>query len=631
MSNLSVSIQPFPRHSHSLVTSLVAIVLLAMLLFHPTMAQENTGIGYHSAAFLRVSSAARQVGMGEAFSALADDINLMRYNIGGLGNLRNVMLAANFHNWIGDTQQGAIGVALPTRWGVFGFDFSYFNEGTIVELDEFFRQTGGTRFSDDVMLTFGYGSYIKLLNNDFGFGGSVKLLRQNLVGEQNTAVAIDVGTQFRLKHISFGATIQNFGLAKVRFQEQESTLPMTYRLGSAARLPIGESMKLNLGFDVAWVTSEKLRYYSGGELMIADLIALRTGYKFHKTEPSRWSFGFGLNIPMDWLAHSQTRLDYAYSPMDVFQTSMHRFSMLFKFGAVQRVLALNISEREKIAALNEKLQKELEELQRAKRAAMEAEARTRQMEEEIKRRLEHIKKIAAESEGKIEVQPQTKKRILVRMRINFDFDKANIRPEDYKTMHQIGEILNTYPEAKVHISGHTDSIGPEEYNIRLSQRRIDSVMAYLAKKENVSPDRFYMPVGYGELKPIATNATPEGRFLNRRVDFLLFTFDAKPEMPEGSAIKGVEAIDEKTVRIVCNGKVKFKVKYLRNPERLAIDLPHIYLLSDIQSVNINKGPFIRARFGYHPDGKFSRVVFDLKHKIKADVKAVDNYVVIHVK
>jgi len=607
------------------------LLLIFFMLPHQGVGQYNTGIGYHGAAFLRISPAARQVAMGEAFSALADDINLMRYNIGALGNLRNIMLAANFHNWIGDTQQGSIGLSLPTRWGILGFDFSYFNEGQIVELDEFFRQTGGTRFSDDIMLTFGYGSYLKLLNNDFSFGGGLKLLRQNLVGEQNTNFALDIGAQFRLKHLSFAATVQNFGLSKVRFQEQETSLPMMYRLGSAARLPIGESLKLNLGFDVLWITSEKLRYFSGSELLMGDLLAIRGGYKFSKVAPSNWSFGFGINIPMEWLAHSKTRIDYSYSPMDVFQTSMHRFSLLFKFGAVQRVLALNVSESERLAAINERLQKELAELERAKRAAQEAEARTKAMEEEIARRLARIKKIAAESEGKIEVQPQTKKRILVRMRINFDFDKANIRPEDFKTMHQVGEILNTYPEAKVHISGHTDSVGPEEYNIRLSQRRVDSVMVFLAKKENVSIDRFYMPVGYGELRPIADNSTAKGRFLNRRVDFLLFTFDAQPEMPDGSAIERVEVVNEKTVRIVCNGKVKFKTKKLSNPERFIVDLPDVYLLSDVKSVALNRGPFIRARFGFHPKGRFSRVVFDLKRPIKAEVTAKDNFVIIKVK
>jgi hypothetical protein len=198
-------------------------------------------------------------------------------------------------------------------------------------------------------------------------------------------------------------------------------------------------------------------------------------------------------------------------------------------------------------------------------------------------------------------------------------------------MHKVGEILNTYPEAKVQLSGHTDYIGTEEYNIRLSQRRIDSVMVFLINKEKISREKFFMPVGYGESRPIATNESAEGRFRNRRVEFLLYTMDSVPEMPDGSAIKAVEVIDDMTVRIICNGKVNFKSDLMDNPNRLVIDFPNIFLLNDIASYELNRGAFQRARLGYHPSGKFSRVVFDLSKKIDVNVNAVDNYIVITVK
>lgn len=607
---------------------------LSMLVFLHSgslIAQNNTGVGYHGAAFLRINPAARQVAMGEANTALADDINSMRYNIGGLGNLRKIMLAVNYHNWIEDTQQGSIALALPTWRGVLGFEFSYFNEGKITELDAAFRPTGGLSYSDDIMMTLGYGVYLKVMNNDFGIGGSVKLLRQNLVGMQETDYAVDLGAQLRLKHLSFAATVQNFGLTKVNFDQRAVSLPETYRVGAATRLPLGQALKLNLAGDVAWTTSEKLRYYTGSELVISDLIAIRGGYKIHKIEPSRWAMGVGLNIPMEWLARSQTRLDYTYTPMDVFESSTNRFSLLFTFGVTQPVSALNMPERSGLDDMSERLRKELEAAEKARIAAQQAEERTRQMEEEIARRLEYIKQIAAESQGKIEVEPKTPEKILVSMRINFDFDQARIRTEEFPTMHRVGEILNTYPEAKVHISGHTDWIGPDDYNILLSQRRVDSVMVFLIQKDGVAGDRFYMPIGYGETKPIASNETDEGRSRNRRVEFLLYTMDSVPEMPEGSAIKSVEVLDDQTVRIVCNGKVKFEVMTLDDPNRLLIDLPNIYLLNDVANYELNRGPFIRARVGFHPQEKFSRVVFDLARRIDVDVQSVDSNVVVKVK
>jgi outer membrane protein OmpA-like peptidoglycan-associated protein len=374
-----------------------------------------------------------------------------------------------------------------------------------------------------------------------------------------------------------------------------------------------------------------MRYHVGGELDISRLLAIRSGYKIHNFAVSPWSVGFGLHIPMDWLARSETRLDYSYSPMDAFETTAHRFSLLFTFGVATRVLGLNMAERAEIAELNEKLRLELEAAEKARLSLQEAEEKTRLLQKEMAERLAQIQKIAAESEGKIEVEPQTEKRILVSMRINFDFDKANIRPEEFETMRQVGEILNTYPEAEVHVSGHTDSIGPEEYNTVLSQRRIDSVTVFLSKRENVSADRFYMPIGYGELRHIATNATEEGRFRNRRVEFLLFTYDAVPEMPEGSAVRSVKAVDSETIRIICNGSVDYTVKTFTDPDRLVIDFANIYLLSMQNTYELNQGPFVRARLGYHPEDRFTRVAIDLSRPVDVTTRLMENVVVIKLK
>jgi hypothetical protein len=140
-----------------------------------------------------------------------------------------------------------------------------------------------------------------------------------------------------------------------------------------------------------------------------------------------------------------------------------------------------------------------------------------------------------------------------------------------------------------------------------------------------------MPIGYGELKPVDTNSTEEGRFRNRRVEFLLFTFDAVPEIPEGSAVMSVEITDDSSVRIVCNGKVNFTVQSMSEPERLIVDFPGIFLLSNVPTVELNRGPFIRARLGFHSAEQFTRVVLDLTQKVMVDVQLQDNVVVVRLK
>lgn len=101
--------------------------------------------------------------------------------------------------------------------------------------------------------------------------------------------------------------------------------------------------------------------------------------------------------------------------------------------------------------------------------------------------------------------------------VNFEFDSARLTPESKDILDQAAEVLKAYPDVDVDVEGHTDSIGPDEYNLGLSERRANSVKTYLMQKD-ISGGRM-TPVGYGETIPIDTNDTEEGRANNRRVEF----------------------------------------------------------------------------------------------------------------
>ena len=107
--------------------------------------------------------------------------------------------------------------------------------------------------------------------------------------------------------------------------------------------------------------------------------------------------------------------------------------------------------------------------------------------------------------------------------VNFDFDKDTLRPDAVVILDEAADILNKYPQLKVEVAGHTDSIGTEPYNQDLSQRRAQVVYNYLAGK-GVDASRMVGPNGYGELRPIAPNTNedgsdnPEGRARNRRTE-----------------------------------------------------------------------------------------------------------------
>lgn len=110
--------------------------------------------------------------------------------------------------------------------------------------------------------------------------------------------------------------------------------------------------------------------------------------------------------------------------------------------------------------------------------------------------------------------------------LNFDFDKYNVKPEYYDLLNNIKEFVeqNNY---EVTIVGHTDSIGSNAYNFKLSRRRAESVKAKLLEF-GLSEDRIVGIEAMGEEQPIATNETKEGRAQNRRVEFKLVQRENTP-------------------------------------------------------------------------------------------------------
>lgn len=103
--------------------------------------------------------------------------------------------------------------------------------------------------------------------------------------------------------------------------------------------------------------------------------------------------------------------------------------------------------------------------------------------------------------------------------ILFDTDSYTIKAESFKTLKEIGQLLQDDAELRVSIEGHTDSDGSEEHNQTLSQNRANSVRDYLISSYNIKPERLEAK-GWGESKPIDTNDTPEGKANNRRVELV---------------------------------------------------------------------------------------------------------------
>lgn len=148
-------------------------------------------------------------------------------------------------------------------------------------------------------------------------------------------------------------------------------------------------------------------------------------------------------------------------------------------------------------------------------AEIAAELRERQRRE---RKLREVRAVFSEEEGEVLVSGD---RLILRLHgFVFPTGRAEVLPDHHSLLTKVQRVLREFPEAPVTVEGHTDSQGNPEFNHALSQRRAIAVREYLLSAMPISSARI-SAVGYGETRPIATNATAEGRERNRRIEVVL--------------------------------------------------------------------------------------------------------------
>ena len=113
----------------------------------------------------------------------------------------------------------------------------------------------------------------------------------------------------------------------------------------------------------------------------------------------------------------------------------------------------------------------------------------------------------------------TKTKIEIKQTIFFDFRKATIKRVSFALLDEVAQAMRDNPTLRVEIQGHTDSVGNDRFNLKLSQKRAESVKKYLVQ-QGIEARRM-VPKGYGETVPIADNRTSDGRGENRRVEFVI--------------------------------------------------------------------------------------------------------------
>jgi outer membrane protein OmpA-like peptidoglycan-associated protein len=156
------------------------------------------------------------------------------------------------------------------------------------------------------------------------------------------------------------------------------------------------------------------------------------------------------------------------------------------------------------------------EAERARMAAREANQQRQAAEDEkveLRKRLEQQLNMILETH-------QTARGLIVNISdVLFDFNKYTLKPGAREKLAKVSGILLAYPGLRLQLEGHTDSIGTDEYNLVLSQKRADAVKDYLIEQGVVAAN--VSAVGLGKENPVATNDTNAGRQQNRRVEMVV--------------------------------------------------------------------------------------------------------------
>ncbi len=175
--------------------------------------------------------------------------------------------------------------------------------------------------------------------------------------------------------------------------------------------------------------------------------------------------------------------------------------------SMQRSINEILKQREETATAESRYKQELSEYQ--KKASLSSAERSA---------LRRVESMFAEFEANVY---QKNKDVLISVHgFSFPPGKSNIETENFALLNKIVQAINTFPNSRITVSGHTDALGNDSVNMTLSETRAGNVAKFLTEVGGVSNERI-VAYGYGEDRPVANNETAEGRAANRRVDIMI--------------------------------------------------------------------------------------------------------------
>lgn len=333
--------------------SFVINIFAMSLLFSQNVSITKTGTT--AASFLKLGVGARTVGMGGAYTAVANDISSIYWNPAGLGRLKtNGEASFNHIDWIADVKYDAASAAIVVGdLGTVGLSFTSMNVGEMEVTTVQSPEGTGEKFTAGGMLI-GI-SYARNLTDKFSIGFNVKYVREHIWNMRAQNFALDIGTLYTadfLNGLTLGASISNFGskmkldgrdnlvliktgtggenIVNAEYELDSYDLPLIFRVGLSTEVFNSENNRLTLAVDAVHPNDNTEYVNSGLEYTFANLFSVRGGWKSAFERGTEQGLTFGVGIQYEIANQIEAIVDYAYQDFSRLK-EVHYISFIIRF------------------------------------------------------------------------------------------------------------------------------------------------------------------------------------------------------------------------------------------------------------------------------------------------------------
>lgn len=338
-----------------LLIPLIILTLLPIAIHAEVFGKTGTA----SLQFLKLGIDARAIGMGEAYTAVTDDVSSLYWNPAGIAKKFGNQIMFSHTNWPASIMHEFIGYTTETDYGMIGLQVSVLHMDDMEVMDESnFGPTGEKFTASNIAIGL---TYANSLTDKFSFGATGKYLREDIWEENFNSFSVDLGTLYNTgyKNLTIGMSLRNFG-PDVKYEvdydgdglidedpfdlfdndgdglvdedrpETEFKIPMNFSLGACIDLMREDNRYWIASAQLDNCVDRKETWNLGTEYNYNNMF-LRGGYQIGYDAAS-YSFGFGVKVPT---RIGTFNVDYAYTDMgrlaEDFMSSAHRISLKMEF------------------------------------------------------------------------------------------------------------------------------------------------------------------------------------------------------------------------------------------------------------------------------------------------------------